>query len=316
MLPIVLVTGANGFVGRHVVSALTKAGWHVRRAQRTATVPTHDEDTVTGLELAPTTDWTEALDGVQAVVHLAARAHRPISVQHRERELYFSINVDGTRHLARSAALAGVRHFIFLSSIAVNGSTTNGRQPFDENDSAGPTTIYGHSKAAAEEALAKLGAEGVMTITALRAPMIYGRGAGGNFQRLLLAVHKNLPLPFSMIHNRRAFLGIENLSDFIAHRLSKNASSDFDIFLLADEQQISTPDFIRELARANAQTPRLFPVPPFLLRAPLRYLGLSDALLESLEINTAKARATGWQFPLTLKEGLARAVAPPTAARP
>ena len=148
-----------------------------------------------------------------------------------------------------------------------------------------------------------------MSVTAIRAPMIYGGDAGGNFQRLTLAIRKGIPLPFSMIHNRRAFLGVENLGSFIAYRLSTNVSSNFDVFLLADDQQVSTPEFIRELAHASERIPRLFPVPPPILRIPLRYFGLSDALLGSLEIDTTKARATGWQCPLTLSEGLVRAVA-------
>lgn len=309
MRPIVLVTGADGFVGRHVVSALIDAGWHVRRAQRTLTTLDPDRDVVTGLDLGTSTDWSGALVDVQAVVHLAARAHRSVRVQQREEHLYFAVNVEGTEHLARSAADAGVRDFIFLSSIAVNGSTTDGRQPFDENDISAPTTIYGRSKAAAEEALARLATESAMAITVLRAPMIYGRGASGNLQRLASAVRKGIPLPFSKIHNRRAFLGIENLSAFVTHRLSKNSSSNFEAFLLADQQQVSTSEFIQELARANSKIPHLFSLPPSLLRISLHYLRLSDALLGSLEINAAKARATGWQCPLTLREGLARAFA-------
>jgi UDP-glucose 4-epimerase len=265
-------------------------------------------DVVTGLDLGPSTNWQSALKGVEAIVHLAARAHRSARIQQREKELYFSINVDGTIQLARSAADVGVRNFIFLSSIAVNGSVTDGRQPFSERDTISPTTIYGRSKAAAEAELARLASKGSMVVTAIRAPMIYGGNAGGNFQRLTFAVRKGIPLPFSMIHNRRAFLGVENLSSFIAHRLSTTVSSKFDIFLLADDQQVSTPEFIRELAYASACIPRLFPVPTTILRVPLRYLGLHDALLGSLEVDTTKARATGWRCPLTLSEGLARAV--------
>nr|WP_292613998.1 NAD-dependent epimerase/dehydratase family protein [Nitrobacter sp. 62-13] len=310
MAPVVLVTGADGFVGRHIVAALNQAGWHVRLAQRSPAPQCSNIDVVTGFDLGPSTDWQPALNGVQAVVHLAARAHRSIRIQQREEELYFSINVDGTMQLARNAADAGVRNFIFLSSVAVNGSVSDGRPPFSERDKIAPTTVYGRSKAAAEAELAKLASRRSMAVTAVRAPMIYGGGAGGNFHRLTFAVHKGIPLPFSMIHNRRAFLGVENLSSFIAYRLSTEISSDFDVLLLADDQQVSTPRFIRELAHASARIPRLFPIPTPMLRIPLRYLGLSDALLGSLEIDTAKARATGWKCPLTLSEGLARAVAP------
>src|SRR4051812_23095504 len=118
MAPIVLVTGADGFVGRHTVLALTQAGWHVRCFQRSVSPASSNEDVVTGLELGPKTNWQAALKGVQAVVHLAARAHRSQSTQRHEKDLYFSINVEGTLQLARSAISAGVKEFIFLSSVA------------------------------------------------------------------------------------------------------------------------------------------------------------------------------------------------------
>jgi UDP-glucose 4-epimerase len=250
-------------------------------------------DVITGLSLGASTDWRAALNGVDAVVHLAARAHRSISVQRRETDQYFSVNVDGTIRLAHCAADAGVRHFIFLSSVAVNGSTTDGRPPFNEDDIPSPTTVYGRSKAAAEEGLAKLAASSSLRVTAIRAPMIYGDGAGGNFDRLASAVRAGIPLPFSLVCNNRAFLGIDNLNSFIAHRLSAPAPSYFDVFLLSDDQHISTPAFISELAKACIRPPRLFPTPIPLLRILLRHLNLSDALLGSLEMEITKARATG-----------------------
>ena len=138
--------------------------------------------------------------------------------------------------------------------------------------------------------------------------MIYGAGAVGNFGRLLSAVRLGAPLPFGLIQNRRAFLGIENLISFIQLRLSASASSKFETFLVADNEQVSTPDFIRELARASARPARLLPVPIRLLRLPMNYLGLSDTLFGSLEVDVGKATATGWQCPLTMAEGLSRAV--------
>jgi UDP-glucose 4-epimerase len=310
MAPIVLITGADGFVGRHMVSALSQAGWHVRRAQRAFGPTASNIDIVTGLELGPSTDWKAALDGAKAVVHLAARAHRSKSTQKREEDLYFSINVEGTMQLARSAEFAGVREFIFLSSIAVNGSTTDGRKPFSEQDSVAPNTVYGETKAAAEQHLSDLARSTRMSITAIRAPMIYGASAVGNFGRLVSAVRAGVPLPFGLIKNRRAFLGIDNLTSFVRHRLSAPNSSQFEVFLLADNEQVSTPEFIRLLARASSRPARLLPVSVSLLRVPMNYLGLSEALIGSLEMDVSKANATGWHCPLTLSEGLSRAVGP------
>jgi UDP-glucose 4-epimerase len=311
MAPIVLVTGADGFVGRHMVSALTRAGWHVRGTQRSVGPAIASADILTGLELGPSTDWQAALNGVRAVVHLAARAHRSKSTQQREEDLYFSINVEGTMQLARSAISAGVQKFIFLSSVAVNGSTTDGRGPFSEHDCMAPNTIYGRTKAAAEQFFSELAVNGTMSITAIRAPMIYGAGAVGNFGRLLSAVRLGVPLPFGLIKNRRGFLGIDNLASFVQHRLDASSSSQFEVFLLADNEQVSTAEFIRLLAHVSARPPRLLPVPTQLLRLPMNYFGLSDALLGSLEMDVTKALATGWHPPFTLVEGLSRAVDPP-----
>ncbi len=198
--------------------------------------------------------------------------------------------------------------FIFLSSIAVNGSTTDGREPFCETDKVAPNTVYGRSKAAAEEGLAGMAENGTMSITVIRAPMIYGANARGNFGRLMWAVRAGIPLPFQHIENRRAFLGIDNLSSFVHHCLNSLHPSPFRVFLLADNEQVSTPDFIRLLARASKRSARLLPVPHLLLRASMKPLGLGDALIGSLEMNIAKANATGWHCPLTLDEGLSRAV--------
>jgi UDP-glucose 4-epimerase len=305
----VLVTGADGFVGKHTVRALAQRGWHVRLAQRSGAGP--GLDVVSGLDLGPSTDWSAALNGVQTIVHLAARAHRGKRIQQREQHLYASINVDGTLKLARDAIKAGVRHFIFLSSIAVNGSTSDGRQPFSERDLAAPDTVYGRSKAEAESGLAALAAQGQMSVTAIRAPMIYGRGAQGNFGRLSAVVRQGFPLPFGEIRNRRAFLGIDNLTAFILARAAEAGCSPFEVFLVADDQQVSTSDFIGKLAAAYYRPTRLFSVPPAILRLPLRYFGLDATLLGSLEIDTTKARATGWSCVKTLDEGLDAALSGP-----
>jgi UDP-glucose 4-epimerase len=230
-------------------------------------------------------------------------------VQERESDLYHCVNVEGTLQFARSAVAAGVRRFIFLSSVAVNGSTTEGRTPFCEQDGIAPKTVYGKTKAAAERGLAELAVKAAMSVTVIRTPMIFGAGAVGNFGRLLSAVRAGVPLPFGLIDNRRAFLGIENLTSFVSHRLSAQYCAPFDVFLLADAEQVSTPQFIRLLAHASSRPARLLPIPLSVLRAPMSYLGLTDALIGSLEVDARKANATGWRCPLSLAEGLARAVA-------
>ncbi|MGY3650791.1 UDP-glucose 4-epimerase [Bradyrhizobium sp. LM4.3] len=244
--PVVLVTGASGFVGRHVVPALAREGWSVRRAVRS---PEGMDDEVVIETIGPETDWQAALQGIDAVVHLAARVHH----KHEEHavQLYRNVNIAGTLHLARSAATAGVRQFIFVSTVLVHGRSNEGRAPFSEDDILTPRGLYGMSKAAAEAGLKTLARDSAMKISVIRPPLVYGAGAKGNFALLTRAVNLGLPLPFAAIHNHRAFLAVQNLSSFILRRLSHpDPTSNYEIFLVADKEQVSTPEFIERLAKA------------------------------------------------------------------
>jgi UDP-glucose 4-epimerase len=301
--PVVLVTGASGFVGRHVAPALASEGWSVRRAVRS---PEGLDDEVVIKTIGSETDWTAALDGVEAVVHLAARVH------HKQEEhavqLYRNVNIAGTLHLARSAVAASVRQFIFVSTVLVHGRSNEGRPAFSEDDVLTPRGLYGMSKAAAEAGLKTLARAGDMKISVIRPPLVYGAGAKGNFALLARALSLGLPLPFGAIRNQRAFLAVQNLSSFIAHRLAHpDPASNFEIFLVADREQVSTPEFVERLARASGKSPRLFAMPPDLLGALLNLMGrrdTHDSLIGSLELNLSKAIATGWQPEVTLDEGL------------
>lgn len=301
--PIVLVTGASGFVGRHVAPALAREGWSVRRAVRS---PEGMDDEVVIESIGPDTDWTAALEGVDAVVHLAARVHH----KHEEHavQLYRNVNIAGTLHLARSAATAGVRQLIFVSTVLVHGRSNEGRAPFSENDILTPRGLYGMSKAAAEAGLRTLARDSDMKISVIRPPLVYGAGAKGNFALLTRAVNLGMPLPFGAIRNHRAFLAVQNLSSFILRRLAHpDPASNFEIFLVADTEQVSTPEFIERLAKAAGKNSRLFGMPPDLLSTLLGVMGRQDthdSLIGSLELNLAKALATGWQPQVSLDEGL------------
>ncbi|MBR0960023.1 NAD-dependent epimerase/dehydratase family protein [Bradyrhizobium japonicum] len=305
--PVALVTGASGFLGRHIVPALTREGWSVRRAVRS---PEGTGGEVVIDSIGPETDWQAALEGVDAVVHLAARVH--YKNEEHAVQLYRDVNVDGTRHLARSAAMAGVRQFIFISTVLVHGRSNDGRAPFSESDVPTPRGLYGTSKAEAEAGLRALARDSDMKISVIRPPLIYGAGAKGNFALLTRAVRLGLPLPFAAIRNRRNFLSVQNLSSFILHRLGHSEPvSNFEIFLLADRERVSTPEFIACLARASGKRARLFGIPPNMLGAALRVMGrqdMHDGLIGSLELDISKAIATGWQPQVTLEEGLRLAV--------
>jgi UDP-glucose 4-epimerase len=301
--PVALVTGASGFVGRHVALALMGQGWSVRRAVRS---PRGLDDEVVSESIGPETNWQAALDGVDAVVHLAARVHH----KHDEHavHLYRNANVAGTLHLARSAATAGARHFIFISTVLVHGRSSDGRAPFSEGDVPTPQGLYGMSKAAAEAGLKTLARESDMKISVIRPPMVYGAGARGNFALLTRAVHLGLPLPFGAICNHRAFLSVQNLSSFIVRRLAHpDPASNFEIFLIADKEQVSTPEFIVRLAEAAGKRPRLIAIPQALLGSMFWIIGRQDthdSLIGSLELNVSKAIATGWRPEVSLEEGL------------
>lgn len=306
--PLVLVTGANGFIGRHVAPLLQKSGWSVRSAVRRSTGA---KDEVVIRSLSSTTDWKIALAGVEAVVHLAARVH-----QHRdglEFDPYREVNVDGTLHLARCAANAGIRKFVFVSTILVHGRSNDGRAPFSERDVLTPLGPYGTSKAAAEAGLKKLSQDTAMGVTVIRPPLVYGAWAKGNFAVLTRAVRKGIPLPFGAIRNQRAFLSVDNLASFILHQLAEPRGG-FEVFLVADDEQVSTPDFVRRLARAAGTKPRLFPLSTLILGKLLELVGQPDAresLIGSLKLDLSKAASTGWHPPVTLDEGLKRALAEP-----
>ena len=297
---LVLITGATGFVGRHLVPALSDQRWQVRSAQRqrASTPEVAQIDSI-----GPMTDWSGALRGVDAVVHLAARVHHP--GEENNLAIYQAVNTDGTLKLAAEAARAGVKDFIHVSTILVNGSSTDGRGAFNENDPPNPRGIYGRSKAAAETGLERIARDSSMNVTIIRPPMIYGHCAGGNFALLARAVQRNIPLPFASIRNRRSFLAVENLVSFIQHRLAH--PSKFETFVLADDQQVSTPEFIRRIAAASGHVPLLFPVPQValnLLCVASRRPEARDSLLGSMEIDTSKALETGWRPRVTLTEGL------------
>ena len=306
--PVVLVTGASGFIGRHVVPALQREGWSVRRAVRSLQGV---DDEVVIETIGPETDWRAALEGVDAVVHLAARVHH----KHEEHavQLYRNVNIAGTLHLARCAATAGVRQFIFVSTVLVHGRSNEGRAPFGEDDILTPRGLYGMSKAAAEAGLKTLARDSDMNISVNRPPLVYGAGAKGNFALLTRAVHLGLPLPFAAIRNQRAFLAVQNLSSFILHRLGHpDPASNFEIFLVADREQVSTPEFVTRLAEASGKRLRLFGVPSGVLSTLLGAIGRQDthdSLIGSLELNISKALATGWQPEISLDEGLRLALA-------
>jgi nucleoside-diphosphate-sugar epimerase len=309
----VLVTGATGFVGRALVRRLLADGRQLRAAVRpsAAALPPEVETAVVG-DIGPGTDWRAALAGVDAVVHLAARAHVVRESSGNAHALYRSVNALGALRLAEAAAAAGVRRFVFLSSARVHGDRSAGAA-FTESSPLLATDPYGRSKAEAERGLAALAAAGHLEPVILRPPLVYGPGARGNFARLVALVARGVPLPLGAVRNRRSLVFVGNLVDAIVRALD-HAAAARETFMVSDGEDVSTPELVRRIARALGRPVRLLPVPPTLLRLGGRLAGRSDdvaRLLDNLVVDGTRIRERlDWRPPFTLDDGLARSLGP------
>jgi nucleoside-diphosphate-sugar epimerase len=301
----VLVTGANGFVGRAVVRRLAQLRIKVRGAMRQA-VPVEGCEPIAVGDIGARTDWREALAGIDVVVHLAARVHVMRDTAADPLAAFRAVNVEGTLALATASKAAGVRRFVFVSSVKVNGEATFD-QPYSETDAAHPLDAYGISKWEAEQQLERALA-GAIELIVLRPPLVYGPGVRGNFRALLDAVARRRPLPLGAIANRRSLVYVENLADALARCVSHEAAVNR-TYLVSDGEDISSPDLVRALAAGMELAPRLIAVPPGLLLAAGRLLGRGPAverLTGSLQIDSRRIRCElGWSPPYTLAEGLA-----------
>ena len=300
----VLVTGANGFVGRALCEALAASGRRVKRALRVARpgVP----DAVAVGDIGGETDWHSALEGASSIVHLGARTHVLRETAADSLAEYRRVNLDGTRRLAQQAGRAGVRRLVFVSSIKVNGEVTE--RPFTEDDAPRPEDAYGISKWEAEQALARVAGETGLQVAVLRPPLVYGPEVKGNFLRLMGLVARGTPLPLASITNRRSLIYVGNLVDAVIKAIDVPAAAGR-AYLVSDGEDVSTPDLVRAIARALGVAPRLLPCPPAMLRLGAALTGKRAELARltgSLQADGSRARRElGWQPRLSLAQGLA-----------
>lgn len=305
----ILVTGASGFIGGTLVRHLSDCGFDVRLALRRGDIDTDNRcERVSIGNIGPVTEWAQALDGIEGVVHLAARAHIMKDSIADPLAAFREVNVAGTRRLAEQAAIFGVRRFLYMSSIGVLGNETTDK-PFTEASPPRPRTPYALSKWEAEQTLWAIARETGLQVTIVRPPLVYGPGNPGNFLRLLKWVDRSLPLPLGSVRNERSFIGIENLVNFISVCLTHPKAAN-EVFLVSDMETISTPDLIQRLENFLGSQVWLFPFPVTLLRLGARMLGQSDIavhLVDSLVVRNDKAQQLlGKVANTSLNEGLER----------
>lgn len=315
----ILITGATGFIASHLIPVLKLQAWHVVAAIRkpNSFSTTIEERVIDSID--SDTDWTKALQGIDIVIHLAGRAHILQEQASNPEAEFFAVNTAGTSNLVKQSIAAGVKHFIFISSIGAIASAS--QTPLTETTPCQPDTPYGRSKLQAEKAVMELASLSNMSWTIFRPPLVYGRGNPGNMERLIKLVNLGLPLPLGLVKNRRSFVYVENLVDAIAksivHPQGKNQ-----IFNISDGEDVSTPKLISKIAQNMGKPCKMLPVPPSLLKIAgytgdlgqnviKKTLPLSTAVVEkllgSLVVDSSKIQTTlNWQPPYTLDQGLAR----------
>lgn len=302
-----MVTGASGFVGQALCDECAQRGHEVVAALRTAQAFGGLATPVVVGDIAEQAEWREALQRIDVIVHLAARTSTSREGGDDALSAFRRVNTEATIALARQAAQAGVKRFVFLSSAKVNGELTPPGRAFTADDDPAPEDAYGISKLEAERALRSLCLETSMEFVVIRPPLVYGPGVRGNFQAMVRMLRRGVPLPLGAIHNRRSLIALDNLIDLIMICLVHPGAAN-QVFMAADGEDVSTSALLRKVAAAYGLPARLIPVPAGLLRLCATVLGkraAADRLLGSLVVDASKTRDTlGWMPVVSMDEQL------------
>ena len=310
----ILVTGATGFVGNALVRRLAAdpaCTGVVAAVRRKSESQPEEVRQVQAGDLLPTSDWGLALHGVEAVVHCAARVHVMQDDATDPLHAYCEVNVNGTLNLASQAAQAGVRRFVFVSSIKVNGEFTEVGKSFTADDVPAPGDPYGASKHEAEQLLRQIAAETGMEVVIIRPPLVYGPGVKANFKSMMRWLARGVPLPLAAVtENRRSLVALDNLVDLIVTCLNHPAAAN-QTFLVSDGEDLSTAQLLKRMGSAMGHPARLFYLPPALLQLGATVLnkpGIYQRLCGSLQLDITKTRQLlDWTPPVSVDEGLRRA---------
>ena len=308
-MKVVLLTGATGFIGKALTHYLKSDDSYslVTVSRSNENIRTPDVKSYIIHDISPETEWSDFLQDVDVIIHTAARAH--IIKENSDDPLteFRKTNCQGTLKLAEKAAQIGIKRFIFISSVGVHGDQS--LRPFTEKDPLSPLEPYAISKLEAEKGLFEIADKSEMEVVIIRPPLVYGPNAPGNFRLLVNWVSKNVPLPLGSVHNKRSFIGLDNLTDFIITCIEHPAAAN-ETFLVSDDEDMSTTELLQRMGSALGKSARLIPVPPLLLQTGAGLFGkrkMARRLLGSLQVDISKAKELlGWRPPVSVDEGLRR----------
>lgn len=306
--PSLLVTGATGFVGQALVTKLLAEKFSISALVRSEAVylPSGISKVIVP-DLVAQTDFQSILNNIEVVIHAAGRAHIMNDVVANPLDEFCKVNTDATLQLAKQAAESGVKRFIFLSSIKVNGEMTSLGKAFKPDDNFVPDDPYGISKYEAEQGLLALAKETGMEVVIIRPPLVYGPGVRANFASMIKWVNKGVPLPLGAVHNQRSLVALDNLVSFIIHCVDRPKAAN-EVFLISDNEDVSTTQLLSKVAKAYGKKACLIPVPVSWMKFAARLIGKADVanrLFSSLQVDSSKARdLLGWKPVVTMDEQL------------